>query len=124
MEKVNGIGGVFIAAENPYKLGKWYEEHLGVPLPPATYDESVWLQQPGPTVFAFMDAKSAPFIGTGKTCSINFRVDNLAAMISQLEGAGIAVARDPEEYPNGVFASLSDPEGNQVQLWEPKTPRP
>ena len=25
-------------------------------------------------------------------------------------------------YPNGLFAELSDPEGNRVQLWQPMSP--
>jgi len=27
---------------------------------------------------------------------------------------------DPEEYPNGRFARIHDPEGNPVELWEPR----
>jgi predicted enzyme related to lactoylglutathione lyase len=41
-------------------------------------------------------------------------------MIAQLRAKGIAVALDPEIYPNGRFARLSDPEGNPIELWEPK----
>lgn len=54
---------------------------------------------------------------------VNFRVHNLDAMTSQLRAAGIAVEVDPEEYPNGRFARLYDPEGNPIELWEPKNPR-
>jgi len=49
---------------------------------------------------------------------INFRVRDLDAMVAQLEAAPIEVAVDPEPYPNGRFASLTDPEGNPVQLWQ------
>lgn len=50
---------------------------------------------------------------------LNFRVRNLAAMVEQLRKASIAVEVDPETYPNGRFARLTDPEGNPVQLWQP-----
>jgi predicted enzyme related to lactoylglutathione lyase len=50
---------------------------------------------------------------------VNFRVRNLAAMVEQLRSAGIAVEVDAEEYPNGLFARLQDPEGNPIQLWQP-----
>jgi predicted enzyme related to lactoylglutathione lyase len=50
---------------------------------------------------------------------INFRVDDLDAMVEQLRAAGVDVEVDMEDYPNGRFAQLSDPEGNAVQLWEP-----
>ena len=50
---------------------------------------------------------------------INLRVGDLAAIVSQLRAAGSAVEVDPEFYPNGRFARLSDPESNPIQLWQP-----
>ena len=44
---------------------------------------------------------------------------DLDAVVAQLRAAGIDVTVDPEEYPNGRFAQLEDPEGNAIQLWEP-----
>jgi len=51
---------------------------------------------------------------------VNFRVRDLAAMVSQLQAAGIEVKVDPEQYPNGRFARVHDPEGNAIELWEPQ----
>ena len=51
---------------------------------------------------------------------INFRVVNLDRMIAQLRAKGIEVSLDPEIYPYGRFARLTDPEGNPIELWEPK----
>ncbi|MCK5744934.1 MAG: VOC family protein, partial [Oricola sp.] len=50
---------------------------------------------------------------------INFRVKDLDAMAAQLRAGGTTVEIDPEEYPNGRFAQLFDPEGNPIQLWQP-----
>jgi predicted enzyme related to lactoylglutathione lyase len=55
---------------------------------------------------------------------LNFRVRNLDAMVAQLERAGTKVDVDPKTYPNGRFAQLSDPEGNPIQLWQPKGTTP
>jgi predicted enzyme related to lactoylglutathione lyase len=41
-------------------------------------------------------------------------------MVEQLRKAGVEVALDEAEYPNGKFARLHDPEGNPIELWEPK----
>jgi hypothetical protein len=49
---------------------------------------------------------------------VNFRVRNLDAMAAQLRAAGTDIEIDPEVYPNGRFARLSDPDGNPIQLWE------
>ena len=51
---------------------------------------------------------------------VNFRVRNLEAIAAQLREAGIEVEIDAENYPNGRFARLHDPEGNPIELWEPK----
>jgi glyoxylase I family protein len=119
MERVTGIGGLFFRAQDPERLARWYADHLGVGLPPASYDERSWEQERGPTVFAPMAASSAHFAGTGRHWSVNFRVRDLDAMVGQLRTAGIAVSVHREDYPNGRFAELTDPEGNPIQLWEP-----
>lgn len=117
METVTGIGGVFFTAKDPEALSKWYQDNLGIVSPPASYDQKPWSQEAGPTIFAPMSEGSGHF-KDGAHLSINFRVTDLDKMCRQLTAAGIAVTPDPEIYPNGRFASLEDPEGNQVQLWE------
>lgn len=120
MEKVSGIGGFFFVAENPEGLAKWYETHLGISRIPKTYEEASWRQEAGTTEFGPF-GKDDGFLGKhGKPWVINFRVENLDAMVKQLAGAGIEVETDPQEYPNGRFAFLNDPEGNPIQLWEEK----
>lgn len=119
MERVTGIGGVFFRAHDPESLQRWYADHLGVDAPPETYNNSSWRQQAGPTVFAAMEQGSEHFGSADHTWAINFRVDSLDAMVGQLRAADITVKVDPEQYPNGRFADLHDPEGNPVQLWEP-----
>ena len=118
VERVTGIGGLFVRAKDPESLSLWYTEHLGVDPPPESYDTSSWWQQPGPTVFA-MASESELFGAPEQSWSLNFRVSDLDAMVSQLRAAGIAVEIDPDAYPNGRFATLQDPEGNNVQLWQP-----
>ena len=118
MERVTGIGGLFFRAENPERLSAWYAENLGVDPVPESYETPPWWQQAGPTVFTAMSDPAA-FGGADRQWSVNFRVTDLDAMVRQLRGAGIAVAVDPDTYPNGRFATVEDPEGNVVQLWQP-----
>jgi glyoxylase I family protein len=120
MEKVTGIGGLFVRAREPSALGRWYQEHLGVTLTPGNYDEPPWRQEAGPTVFAPFPEQTDYFGDPKKAWMVNFRVRNLDAMTAQLRAAGIVVEVDAEEYPNGRFARLNDLEGNPIQLWEPR----
>ncbi|HEX2024592.1 MAG TPA: VOC family protein [Acidimicrobiales bacterium] len=121
MERVTGIGGLFFKADDAEGLARWYADHLGVGGPPESYDEEVWEQQAGPTVFAPFGEEhwASPYLGpTG--WGVNFRVRDLDAMVAQLRAAGIAVDVDPEPYPNGRFAQVTDPEGNAIELCEPR----
>ena len=119
-ERVLGIGGFFFRSDDPDRVSRWYEEHLGVGIPPPSYEEEVWTQERGPTVFAPFGTEHAdsPHLGAAGW-GLNFRVADLDAIVAQLREAGLDVEVDPEVYPNGRFAQLHDPEGNAVQLWEP-----
>jgi glyoxylase I family protein len=120
-QKVLGIGGFFFRSENPKELAKWYETHLGISLVPTSYDQEPWRQEAGPTVFAPFRKDTAYFGRAEQSWMVNFRVADLKAMVAQLRAAGIAVG-EMESHPNGEFARLVDPEGNPIELWEPKEP--
>jgi predicted enzyme related to lactoylglutathione lyase len=120
MQRVTGIGGLFFRAKNPTTTAEWYKQHLGIDLVPADYSQKPWSQTAGPTIFAPFPQDSEYFGHPAKHWMINFRVNDLDAMIEQLRSAKIYVKVDPEKYPNGRFARLHDPEGNPIELWEPK----
>jgi predicted enzyme related to lactoylglutathione lyase len=122
-ERVTGIGGFFFRATDPKGLAEWYERHLGVTRTPESYTAEPWTQEAGTTVFAPFKADTKYFGRPTQQWMINFRVRDLDAMVAQLKRAGIGVDVDPEVYPNGRFARLQDPEGNPIQLWQPKDPR-
>jgi glyoxylase I family protein len=95
--KVTGIGGVFFRAKDPKALGDWYKKHLGV--------------------FA-MDTDY--FGSSTQQFMINFRVENLDALLKQLKVNKVKVVKDIEEQEGvGRFAHIEDPEGNRIELWEP-----
>jgi predicted enzyme related to lactoylglutathione lyase len=118
MQKVLGIGGFFFRSADPKTLAQWYQDHLGVAIVPKDYETIPWQQQAGTSVFAPFSADTDYFGRAEQQWMINFRVADLAAMVAQLTAAGIEVEIDPETYPNGTFAQLTDPEGNPIQLWQ------
>lgn len=123
MERVLGIGGFFFKSTQADALTRWYATHLGVVSPSESYDDAVWQQQAGETVFAPFGSEhwESPHLGPAGW-GINFRVADLDAMVAQLRESGIEVEIDPERYPNGRFAQLHDLDGNPVQLWQPMEP--
>jgi len=122
MQKVLGIGGLFFRSEDPERLAKWYETHLGISPVPTSYEQRPWQQEAGYTVFAPFDKNTQYFGRPEQGWMVNFRVADLKAMVAQLRAAGITV-EEPQSYPQGDFARLYDPEGNPIELWEPKEPK-
>ena len=120
MQRVTGIGGLFFRSKDPEALGQWYQRHLGINLVPGDDTQEPWSQEAGPTAFAPFPNDTDYFGRADQQWMINFRVRNLDAMVEQLRAAKIDVAVNPESYPNGRFARLHDPEGNPIELWEPK----
>jgi len=111
---VNGIGGFFFRSDDPDALAAWYEKHLGV-------DSGFgWHQSAGPTVFAPFP-RSTDYFSAEKQWMLNLRVSGLDSLLGELAAAGIAIVTDPEwDTPEtGRFARIHDPEGNQIELWEP-----
>ena len=120
VERVDGIGGFFFRSKDPKALAQWYADHLGVTRTPTEYNQEPWRQTAGPTAFQPFPADTKYFGRPEQAFMLNFRVQHLDAMVAQLRRAGAAVEVDPETYPNGRFALTHDPEGNPIQLWEPK----
>ena len=122
--RVTGIGGVFFKARDPMVLAAWYREHLGLPdqgWPGCAFDwrEAGTKARRGMTIWAPHAADTGYFAPSEAAFMINYRVDDLEALVAKLEAAGVAVERQKEPDPNGKFAWLIDPEGNKIELWEP-----
>jgi predicted enzyme related to lactoylglutathione lyase len=119
MAKAVGIGGVFFKTNDPKALGAWYAEHLGIP---RSDDGSLAFDGPGSTgmtVFAPFPANTKYFGDGPQQSMINFRVDDLDALLAKLGAAGVRIDPKREEYDFGRFAWIWDPEGNRVELWQP-----
>lgn len=119
MHKVTGIGGFFFRADDSDALTAWYRDMLGIDPVPTSEGGQSWRQEAGETAFTSMPGAVDQFGRPDRTWAINFRVPDLDGMVEQLRAAGIEVTLDPTTYSMGRFASLADPEGNPIQLWEP-----
>jgi catechol 2,3-dioxygenase-like lactoylglutathione lyase family enzyme len=123
MEQVTGIGGIFFKARDPARMAAWYREHLGIRTEDG-HTDFVWREhdQPnriGRTVWSLFPADTDYFGPASTPFMINYRVSNLERMLEQLRVAGISVDK-VEDHAYGRFAWITDPEGNRIELWEPK----
>ena len=125
MARVTGIGGVFFKARSDSKaLADWYQRHLGVALEDFGGAVFNWQEDKaedmGLTVWHVAQRDSDWFDPSGSSFMINYRIDDMEEMIAQLENSDVEILKGPESHENGKFAWLLDPDGNKVELWEPK----
>jgi predicted enzyme related to lactoylglutathione lyase len=121
MEQVLGIGGVFFKARDATALAAWYREHLGVSVEPGQTHGIFTAAGAGErTVWATFPSDTTYFGPGPASLMVNYRVQNLDAMLAQLRAAGAQVEDRIEEYDYGRFGWATDPEGNRLELWEPR----
>lgn len=117
MERVLGIGGLFVRAADPLALTAWYRDVLGLDLD----DHGAWEQEAGTTAFAAVSADADSFGSTGQATMLNFRVRDLDAMLAQLRDRGARVADEVQQMAGvGRFGWVTDPEGTRIELWQPE----
>jgi predicted enzyme related to lactoylglutathione lyase len=124
MKRVTGLGGVFFKCKDPAALGEWYRKHLGL-------DVQAWggvtFQWAGPdnpggvgtTVWSPFKEDSEYFAPSPSRFMINYRVEDLHALLAQLRREGCDVDARVEESEYGKFGWVMDPEGHRIELWQP-----
>lgn len=124
MKRVTGIGGIFFHAKDPVALRAWYRRHLGIDVQPwggtaFTWTDDAGKPTTGTTVWSIAAADSDAFAPSTSPFMVNYRVDDLAALLQALrdEGCNVLERTDDSEY--GKFGWVIDPEGNKVELWQP-----
>ncbi len=123
MKKVTGVGGIFFKCKDPNKIKEWYKTHLG--LDTDQYGTNFeWRQGADATKKGF--TQWSPFIETTKYFEpstkdfmINYRVEDLEALVEQLEKEGVTITDKIESFEYGKFVHIIDIEGNKIELWEP-----
>ncbi len=125
MARVTGIGGVFFKSRNDDRaLAAWYREHLGIGLEDWGGAVLNWqddkAEDEGLTVWHVAARDSDWFSPSEAAFMINYRVDDMDGMIERLKAGGVEIVKGPENHENGRFAWILDPDGNKVELWEPK----
>ena len=122
--KVTGIGGIFFKAKNPAEMNRWYGENLG--LSTDDYGSAIEFRNANrPDEINYL--RWSPFADStdyfdpsDKEFMINYRVQNIEDLVAKLKDNGVTVLDEIAEYDYGKFVHILDPEGNKIELWEPK----
>ena len=121
MERATGIGGVFFTSPDPTATVAWYEKHLGI-APAPDFPGSVIRWTGGEeTVWGAFEDTTDYFGNGGQHFMVNYRVDDLAAMLAQLRAAGVTVDNNEEHSEFGDFGWAVDCDGRRFEMWQPPT---
>jgi predicted enzyme related to lactoylglutathione lyase len=124
---VDGIGGVFIYANDAKALSNWYAHHFGLKL--ETYEDGKVYgtefkyrrlgdsSQIDSTVFSICQSKTT-LPAEHREAVINYRVRDLQTFLEQLKAEAIEIEKT-EDFDYGRFAWIKDPEGNRIELYQP-----
>ncbi len=124
MKKVTGIGGIFFKCKDTKAINEWYKTHLGFDTSP--YGTSFeWRQsddtsKKGLTQWNPFAENTKYFEPSTKDFMINYRVDNLDALVDELRKENVTIVDSIAVYDYGTFVHIMDAEGNKIELWEPR----
>ena len=124
MKKVTGIGGIFFKCKDPKKIREWYKTHLGLNAGDygATFEwrEEADSTKKGSTIWNPFSETTKYFEPSAKEFMINYRVEDLEALVEELKKEGVTIVDKIETYDYGKFIHILDAEGNKIELWEAK----
>jgi phosphoglycerate dehydrogenase-like enzyme/predicted enzyme related to lactoylglutathione lyase len=122
VKRVTGIGGLFFKSDNPVKLKEWYKKHLDFNTD--DWGATFWWKdnnrKSACTQWSPFKSDTVYFSPSTKDFMFNYRVEDLSLLLIKLKSEGVAIIGEIEEYDYGKFGWILDPEGNKIELWEPK----
>lgn len=123
MKRVTGIGGIFFNANDPVKLRAWYQQHLGIEVQEwggtaFTWADAEGKPTAGTTVWSIGSADAGQFAPSKSGFMINYRVEDLDAVLQLLRDEGCDVLEKTDDSEYGKFGWVMDIEGNKVELWQ------
>jgi len=123
IKRVTSIGGIFFKCKDPGKMRDWYKTHLGLNTNQygAVFE---WRQATDSTKKGFSQwspfkESTKYFEPSTKDFMINYRVENLNALMVELKKEGVTITDTIETADYGKFVHIMDIEGNKIELWEP-----
>ncbi|QNR83614.1 VOC family protein [Pedobacter riviphilus] len=123
--KVTGIGGIFFFSDNPKETKDWYAKNLGVEVNAwgsVSFDSRNINNPDEVETLQWSPFKKGDeyFSPSKKEFMINYRVQNLEALLEKLKENGVTILDEVATYDFGKFVHIMDAEGNKIELWEPR----
>ena len=122
-KKVTGIGGIFFKCKNPDEMKDWYGKNLGLVTNEygSTFEfrHGAEPEKKGYLAWSPFKNDTTYFEPSQKEFMINYRVENIEELVTELKKSGVTVCDEIETFEYGKFVHILDPENNKIELWEP-----
>jgi catechol 2,3-dioxygenase-like lactoylglutathione lyase family enzyme len=124
MKRVVGVGGIFFKSPDPKRLQAWCRDHLGLEVTEwggvaFGLDEQLKTNPNAAVVWSPFAHNTQYFAPSSSSFMVNYRVEDLHAVIAALRAEGCEVMDKVDESEYGKFGWVVDPDGNKLELWEP-----
>lgn len=121
--RARALGGIFFRCEDPAATRAWYEQHLGLKVD-AYGTNFAWRDRHEPerigrTQWSPFKQGTDYFGDPEQQFMINYRVDDLDALLEQMRQQGVEIVGDVQVESYGKFAHVIDGDGRRIELWEP-----
>jgi len=121
--KVTGIGGIFFKSKDPKKTYEWYRNNLGMEIgeygAPFEFRNAERPEEINYLNWSVFDENTDYLAPSKKDFIINYRVQNIEALVNKLKKNGVKVVDEIKSYEYGKFVHLIDADDNKIELWEP-----
>ena len=117
MAKILGVGSVFVRSSDPDGLYAWYSRCLG------TDDGLTTAECADPhklLLWSIVDGDPESLEHGRRDFTFNLIVQDVDATLKEIADAGGTIVGEAESGAYGRFGWFIDPEGNKVELWQPK----
>lgn len=122
-KKVTGVGGIFFKSKDPKALKEWYSQHLGMSMDDYGTMFVSRLEQDstrrGYLQWGVFKETTKYFLPSTKEFMINYRVEDLDWLVTELKKEGVTICDTMDNEPYGKFIHIMDIEGNKIELWQP-----
>src|SRR6202020_3579416 len=124
MKRVTGIGGIFFKAKDAPALQAWYKRHLGIDVQGWGGTAFTWTDDEGKpvggtTVWSIGSAQGDQFAPSSATFMVNYRVEDLHALVKVLREEGCNVLEKVDASGDGNLRRSIDREDTKEKLWRP-----
>lgn len=125
MAGVIGVGGVFLACDDPAATTEWYARVLA--MTPNDFggfdflhkDSAAAAPEGARTIVGLFDNPAEYFAPSQAGVMINLMVDDLDAALARAAQEGAPEVQPRQSFDYGQFGWIMDPDGRKVELWQP-----